>query len=74
MQVVEFTIEVTATIAQARCSITWQQACNRVIVADYVGAGRQGTVWQSSRSAPVVLPMTGAPVCSEATMFGDGFE
>lgn len=62
------------TRAQARCSITWQQACNREIVADYVGASRQGTVWQSSRSAPVVLPMTGAPVCSEVTMFGDGFE
>lgn len=62
------------TRAQARCSITWNQACNREIVADYVGASSQGTVWQSSRSAPVVLSMSGAPVCSEATMFGDGFE
>jgi hypothetical protein len=62
------------TRAQARCSITWNQACNREIVADYVGASSHGTVWQSSRSAPVVLPMTGAPVCSEVTMFGDGFE
>ncbi len=62
------------TRAQARCSISWQQACNREIVADYVGASSQGTVWQSARSAPVVLPMSGAPVCSEVTMFGDGFE
>lgn len=63
-----------ASTSVARCTITWATACTRELVADYVGATDGTQVWQSSRSAPVLLEVGGAPACTDNVLFDSGFE
>lgn len=63
-----------ASTSVARCTITWATACTRELVADYVGATDGTQVWQSSRSAPVLLEVTGATPCTDEVLFDSGFE
>ncbi len=63
-----------ASTSVARCTITWATACTRELVADYVGATDGTQVWQSSRSAPVLLEVTGATPCTDEVLFDSSFE
>ena len=65
---------INATTSLAQCSIQWNTACARELVATYVG-GTDGVVtWQPSTSPTTVHAVSGAVSCVQLPLFQDGFE
>lgn len=65
---------INAATALAECTIQWNGACPRQLVANYVGGTDGLTVWQPSEAAPQVHQVVGGPACTQAELFGDSFE
>lgn len=64
----------SATTSQAECTMQWNTACPRSVVARYVGGNDGTTVWQPSTSNAFVHRVEGGPECATVPMFADGFE
>lgn len=63
-----------ATTSVAQCTIQWNTACPRRVLANYIGGTDGLTTWQSSVSAAVTHVVAGGVGCALPDLFGDGFE
>lgn len=63
-----------ATTSVAQCTIQWNTACPRRVLANYIGGTDGLTTWQSSVSASATHVVAGGVGCALPDLFGDGFE
>jgi hypothetical protein len=71
----DLTLEsISAVSVRAECTILWNTACPRMLVANYVGGSDGVATWQSSKSEPVLHRVEGAVECELQGVFADGYE